>query len=194
MKKRLKFNLFALVLGGLVLAGPAVLHAADAGRKIGVGDQLMIRVLGEKDMDAPRRVPEDGMINYFFVGDVKVLGKTTTEVEKELKELLDRDYIVNPQVLVEIDKYDEQYVSVAGQVGRPGRVLLPPDHSVDIIEAIAQAGDFTRLASKKDIKLRRAKSGEVKKYTYDELQKNMQSGKKVVVEPGDVVTVGERVF
>ena len=151
MKKRLKFNLFALVLGGLVLAGPAVLHAADAGRKIGVGDQLMIRVLGEKDMDAPRRVPEDGMINYFFVGDVKVLGKTTTEVEKELKELLDRDYIVNPQVLVEIDKYDEQYVSVAGQVGRPGRVLLPPDHSVDIIEAIAQAGDFTRLAGRRRV-------------------------------------------
>ena len=194
MKNRLKINLLTLVLGGLFLAIPSALQAADAGRKIGVGDQLVIRVLGEKEMDAPRRVPEDGMINYFFVGDVKVLGKTTTEVEKELRELLDRDYIVNPQVLVEIEKYDEQYVSVAGQVGRPGRVLLPPDHSVDIIEAIAQAGDFTRLASKKDIKLRRAKSGEVKKYTYDELQKNMQAGKKVVVEPGDVVTVGERVF
>ena len=194
MKNRLKTNVLSLMLGALFVAPPAVLLAADVGRKIGVGDQLVIRVQGEKDMDAQRRVPEDGMINYFFVGDVKVLGKTATEVEKELKELLDRDYIVNPQVLVEIEKYDEQYVSVAGQVGRPGRVALPPDHSVDLIEAIAQAGDFTRLASRKDIKLRRAKTGEVKKYTYDELQKNIQAGKKIVVEPGDVVTVGERVF
>jgi polysaccharide export outer membrane protein len=194
MKKRLKTNRLTLALGMLFLILPAALQAADSGRRIGVGDQLVIHVLGEKEMDAPRRVPEDGVINYFFVGDVKVLGKTTAEVEKELKELLDRDYLVNPQVIVEIEKYDEQYVSVAGQVGRPGRVALPPDHSVDVIEAIAQAGDFTRLAKKSDIKLRRAKTGEVKRYTYDELQKNIQAGKKIVVEPGDVITVGERVF
>jgi polysaccharide export outer membrane protein len=145
-------------------------------------------------MDAPRRVPEDGVINYFFIGDVKVSGKTTTEVEKEIREKLDQDYLVNPQVLVEIEKYDEQYVSVAGQVGRPGRVLLPPDHTVDVIEAIAQAGDFTRLANRKDIKLQRSKSGEVTKYTYDQLQKSVQAGKKINLNPGDVVTVGERIF
>lgn len=194
MNKRQKLLLLPWLLGVFLVSGLQSILASDTGRKIGVGDQLVIRVLGEKDMDAPRRVPEGGMINYFFIGDVKVVGKTTTEVEKEIRELLDRDYLVNPQVLVEIERYDEQYVSVAGQVGRPGRVMLPPDHAVDIIEAIAQAGDFTRLASRKDIKLQRAKSGEVLKFTYDQLQKSSQAGKKVVVMPGDVVTVGERIF
>lgn len=194
MNNRLNIKVLTLLLGLLFLGATSALRAADGGRKIGVGDQLTIRVLGEKDMDVPRRVPDNGTINYFFIGDVQVVGKTTTEVEKEIHDLLDRDYLVNPQVLVEIERYDEQYVSVAGQVGRPGRVLLPPDHTVDIIEAIAQAGDFTRLANRKDIKLQKSKSGEVVKYTYDQLQKLGQAGKKVIVSPGDVVTVGERIF
>ncbi len=194
MNYRPQFRLFSLLLGLAVLLLPIAAKDADSGRRIGVGDQLIIRVFGEPDMGAPRRVPEDGIINYFFIGDVKVLGKTTTEVEKEIRDRLDQDYLVNPQVLVEIEKYDEQYVSVAGQVGRPGRVQLPPDHTVDVIEAIAQAGDFTRLANRKDIKVQRAKSGEVTKYTYDQLQKSVQAGKKINLNPGDVVTVGERIF
>lgn len=194
MNYRQQIRLFSLLLGLALFLFKGSAKDVDSGRRIGVGDQLMIRVLGERDMDAPRRVPEDGVINYFFIGDVKVLGKTTTEVEREIKDLLDKDYLVNPQVLVEIERYDEQYVSVAGQVGRPGRVQLPPDHTVDVIEAIAQAGDFTRLANRKDIKVQRAKTGEVTKYTYDQLQKSVQAGKKVVLNPGDVVTVGERIF
>lgn len=194
MNYRPQTRLLSLLLGLAVLLLPSAAKDADSGRRIGVGDQLIIRVLGERDMDAPRRVPEDGVINYFFIGDVKVSGKTTTEVEREIREQLNKDYLVDPQVLVEIEKYDEQYVSVAGQVGRPGRVQLPPDHTVDVIEAIAQAGDFTRLANRKDIKVQRAKSGEVTKYTYDQLQKSMQAGKKINLNPGDVVTVGERIF
>lgn len=194
MNYRQQLRLFSLLLGLAFLVFKGSAKDVDSGRRIGVGDQLMIRVLGERDMDAPRRVPEDGVINYFFIGDVKVSGKTTTEVEREIRDLLDKDYLVNPQVLVEIERYDEQYVSVAGQVGRPGRVQLPPDHTVDVIEAIAQAGDFTRLANRKDIKVQRSKTGEVTKYSYDQLQKSVQAGKKVNLNPGDVVTVGERIF
>ena len=194
MNYRQQLRLFSLLLGLVFLVFKGSAKDGDSGRRIGVGDQLIIRVFGERDMDAPRRVPEDGVINYFFIGDVKVSGKTTTEVEREIRDLLDKDYLVNPQVLVEIERYDEQYVSVAGQVGRPGRVQLPPDHTVDVIEAIAQAGDFTRLANRKDIKVQRSKTGEVTKYTYDQLQKSVQAGKKVNLNPGDVVTVGERIF
>ena len=65
---------------------------------------------------------------------------------------------------------------------------------IDVIEAIGAAGDFTRLANKKDIKLRSNKTGDNTKYTYDQLQKLAQDGKKVVLEPGDVITVGESTF
>ena len=171
-----------------------LLRAADTARKIAPNDLLFIRVLGELDMTAEKKVSTEGKINYFFVGEIAVAGKSTSEVEKELRDLLDKDWLVNPQVSVEVKQYDIQYVTVTGQVNRPMRVEIPPDHQIDVIEAIGAAGDFTRLANKKDIKLRSNKTGDNTKYTYDQLQKLAQDGKKVVLEPGDVITVGESTF
>ena len=172
----------------------STLSAADTARKIAPNDLLYIRVYGEPDMTAEKKVSAEGKINYTFVEEVVVAGKTTSEVEKELHDLLDKDWFVNPQVSVEVKQYELQYVTVTGQVGVPGRVDIPPDHQLDVIEAIGQARDFTRLANKKDIKLRKSKTGETTKYTYDQLQKLAQDGNKIVLEAGDVITVGESTF
>ena len=180
----------------LVLAALAFVRvgAADAARKIAPNDLLFIRVYNEPEMTAEKKVSGDGVINYTFVKEIQVGGKTTAEVEKEIHDILDKDYFVNPEVSVEVKQYDVQYVTVTGQVARAGQVPIPPDHLIDVVEAIGAAGDFTRLANKKDIKVRNNKTGESTKYSYDGLQKLAETGKKVILEHGDVVTVGESTF
>ncbi len=188
----LKLTLKALTIGFLLLAGAA--NAADAARKIAANDLLLIRVLNEPDMQAERKVSTDGKISYFLVGEIAVGGKSPNEVEKLITEILDRDYIINPQVSVEVKQYDAQYVTVAGQVNRPGRIEIPADHQIDVVEAIGAAGDFTRLANKNKIDVRRNRNGETTRYTYDQLQKLAQAGNRVMLESGDVVTVAESIL
>lgn len=193
MKNKLKCSLPS-IMTGIALAILNPVSAADSARKIQPNDLLLVRVYGEPDMMAEKKVNSDGKINYTFVGEVDVSGKTPFEVERMLRDLLDKDYLVNPQVSVEVKLYDVQYVTVTGQVGRPGRVEIPPDHQIDVIEAIGAAGDFTRIGSKKNIKLRRNRTGITTTYSYDQLQKQAEAGAKVVLEAGDVITVSETII
>ena len=194
MKTGLMKLLVKLLAAGLLLASGSRLAAADAARKIAANDLLVIRVLNEPDMLAEKKVSTDGKIDYFFVGEITVAGKSPTEIQKFITEALDKDYIINPQVSVEVKQYDTQYVTVAGQVARGGRIEIPADHQIDVIEAIGAAGDFTRLANKNKIDVRRNRTGETTRYSYDQLQKLAQGGNRVMLEPGDVVTVVEGLF
>jgi protein involved in polysaccharide export with SLBB domain len=193
MKAKMIYKL-PLFMALIALSFSSPVSAADSARKILSNDILLVRVLGEPDMMAEKKVNSDGKINYFFVGEVDVSGKTPFEVERVIRDLLDKDYLVNPQVSVEVKQYDVQYVTVTGQVGRPGRVEIPPDHQIDVIEAIGAAGDFTRIGSKKNIKLRRNRTGLTTTYSYDQLQKQAEAGAKVVLEAGDVITVSETII
>lgn len=178
------------VLGLLALCMLASNTMAQAvARKILPNDVLLIRVLNEPEMTAEKKVSAEGKIDYFFIGEVDLNGKTIAEAQKIIRDKLDADYLVNPQVYVEVNKAVLQYVTVTGQVNRPGRVEIPPDHEMDIIEAIGAAGDFTRLANKKKIELRRREG--TKRYSYEDLKK---PDARIVVQPEDVIWVDESVL
>jgi protein involved in polysaccharide export with SLBB domain len=158
-------------------------------RKIQPNDVLLIRVLNEVEMTAEKKVSADGKIDYFFINEVDLNDKTVADAQRIIRDALDKDYLVNPQVYVEVKQYATQYVTVVGQVQRPGQYPIPPDHKMDIIEAIGTAGDFSRLANKNKIELRRKET--VKRYSYDDLKK---PDGRVYVEPEDVIEVAESKF
>lgn len=173
-----------LLVAALVALLPA--SAQTVARKILPNDVLLIRVLNEPDMMAEKKVSAEGKIDYFFIGEVDLNDKSIAEAQKIIRDKLDADYLVNPQVYVEVKQAALQYVTVTGQVNRPGRVEIPPDHEMDVIEAIGAAGDFTRYAKKSRIEVRR-KDG-TKRYTYDQLK--TPEG-RVIVMPEDVIWVDE---
>lgn len=184
-------NLLKVLVFGVLalLALPGSAGAQANARKILPNDLLLIRVLNEPDMMAEKKVSADGKIDYFFIGEVDLNDKTVAEAQKIIRDKLDADYLVNPQVYVEVKTYALQLVTVTGQVSRPGQVPIPPDHQMDIVEAIGAAGDFNRLANKDKIELRRKDT--TKRYSYDQLRK--PEG-KVFVEPDDVIFVFESKF
>ncbi|MBI4661693.1 MAG: OmpA family protein, partial [Verrucomicrobia bacterium] len=85
-----------------------------------------------------------------------------------------------------------QTAAVLGEVAKTGVVTLRGEQTVDIIEAIAEAGGFTANANKNRIQLTRR--GLTTTYKFDELRKITDPAKRVWLSPGDIVYVPERIF
>ena len=161
----------------------------DGDHKIAPLDILTIDVVGEKDLSKELRVSSSGTITFPFLGSIEVKGRTPAEVETLLKEKLGKDYLVDPQVIVTVKEYRTRTVSVIGQVNKPGVIPLPAEQKMDILEAIAQAGDLTKAAKKSGIEVSR--KGKTYKFTLEELKKESDPEKKFWLEPGDIITVRE---
>jgi protein involved in polysaccharide export with SLBB domain len=185
MKTRI---LLLMVLLGLLPS----LRAEDVLRKIVPGDTLSIRVNNEQELTMNRTVGQDGKITYWQLGDLDVKGKTPSDVEKIIHDLLAKDYIINPSVSVEMLAYLKQTVNVIGQVQTPGPVELPTDKRIDILDAIARAHSYTLRADKKNIILRR--KGKKEPYTKKDLEKRRDEGNPVLVEPDDEIEVGDSII
>lgn len=162
-------------------------------RKIQANDVILIRVVGEVDLTMERRVGEDGMITYPYLEALKVSDKTPTEVERMVRDGLKGDYLVNPQVTVDFKEYVKQFVNVSGMVNSPGRIELPVDRRLDLMDVLSLAKDLSPKANKNDIVLTR-QGQPSKTYKYSDIQSNTDPEKRIYVEPGDQIKVGERIF
>ncbi|MBL9135245.1 MAG: polysaccharide export protein [Verrucomicrobiales bacterium] len=152
-------------------------------------DILIIEVVNEPQLSAKEfRVSSSGEVSFPFIGAVKAAGRTTVEIQTELKAMLEADYLVNAQVLVQVKEFRKQQISVFGQVNRPGLIDIPPERRLTVIEAITSAGGFTRLARTSDIQLTRSGRAEPMRFSVEDLR---NPEKTVYVEPGDVIFVPE---
>jgi polysaccharide biosynthesis/export protein len=171
-------------------AASALISAGEElDRRLAPLDIVIIEVFGEKDLCVERRVQQSGSITYPLLGNVDVAGRTPAEVEKLLEQRLGEDYLIEPVVTVMVKEYRSRTVSVIGRVNRGGAIELPGEHRIDVLEAIARAGDFHQLANKNRIQLNRG--GKTIFYRFDDLVKLKDPQKKVWVEPGDVIYVHE---
>ena len=120
------------------------------------GDELNIVVtqqadLGNsKDNQTPFVVRPDGTVSFPLVGIIHAEGMTVSQFTDVLQQGLSQ-YIVNPDVSVNITKLGRMRVYVFGEVRKPGAVELEKGHT--IIDAIGAAQGFTRDTAKKKIYL-----------------------------------------
>ncbi len=115
-----------LVLLALLQAPPPaetpVGPAAPAGDyAVGPGDVIEVAVYGNDDLSRIPTVQTNGSISLPLLGEVQVAGLTIAEVQRKITNLLEKDYLVKPQVEVKVRDYNSQYVSVVGEVNSPGR-------------------------------------------------------------------------
>jgi len=161
--------------------------------KVSPQDVLAIAVVGERDLTQECRVSSSGSITYQWLSNVEVAGKTAAEVEQLLRVMLDKDYLVDPTVLVAVKSYRTREATVIGQVNKPGSVDIPAETPLTIVEAISRAGGTTRGADLGKITFKRR--GEDKKsFRWDDLNKETDPKKIIYVQPGDVIKVEEKVF
>lgn len=160
--------------------------------QVGVDDMFDVRVYGEPDMSGSYRVATDGTIDFPLAGRIPVAGLRTGEIQSRLTERLKQGYLRNPQVTVLMKEWNSRKISVLGQVQHPGSVAYHPH--MTIVDAIAQAGGFTGIAAKNAVSLRREAGGKVESRIYRVADITEGRSMNVLVLPGDVLVVEERLF
>jgi len=170
----------------------------DTDRKIEALDMLTVNVFGEVEFSGTNnsglelRVSSTGEVTLYLLGSVEVAGKTPAEAERHIRDLLKKDYIIDPHVLVLVKTYRVSNVTVMGQVGSPGLIDLPAERRLDILSGIAQAGGFTKLARTSRIDLTR--EGVTQTYDLDKLKRETNQAKKIWLSPDDLIYVHESAF
>jgi polysaccharide biosynthesis/export protein len=159
-------------------------------------DGLVFRIVGEPETDTEARIAGDGTITLPFIGTVRVGGMTVQEARRHLAELYDRDFFVNPQIQLLVTFYAERRVQVLGEVNRPGFVVIPPEERMTLLQAIAGAGGFTRIANQRDVQIKRTNAqGETETYRVNVADILRGTGSQdVPVLKGDTIVISERVF
>ena len=169
--------------------------SAPAGYVLSANDYIGVEVFGEEDLRTSGRLNPEGNVSVPLLGSVHLAGLTLTQAASRLTDLYARDYLVNPKVNVMLLGYARRRFSILGQVGRPGSYEMPESNpgGIDLLEAIALAGGYTRIAAPERITVRRqgANGDQVFKVNAKKFNKN---GGGFRVEPGDTITVGESIF
>ncbi|HWL51003.1 MAG TPA: polysaccharide biosynthesis/export family protein [Chthoniobacteraceae bacterium] len=158
-------------------------------------DVIEIKVFQEDDLHSVLRISKDGVINFPLVGAVRVAGKSPQAAAETLRAMLSRGYLVNPQVSVTVREFFKLRFTILGEVQKPGAYELPDHDGIGLLEAIGMAGGYTRIAEPAKITLKRVINGResVVKLNAKRMARE-QGGGSVDIRPGDVITVGERLF
>ena len=150
--------------------------------RLGSGDVITIVVLGEEDLKRERiRLSDAATISYPILGEIRLSGKTVSELERIIRDGLRGRYLVNPQVTVTINEYRHFYIN--GQIKQPGGYPFVP--GLTVLKAVSIAGGFHERAARDKIFIVRED---------DPAHKRVQVDLNVAVYPGDIITVEESFF
>jgi len=201
MKKLTKifFCSLAILAGILFWATPTAISQTAVGTEYTIEpeDVLNVSVYGQSDLSSKVRVTSQGEINFPLLGNVKVTGLTISQLEKKLAELLEKDYLVNPQVTVFIEEYHPKQVFVLGSVAKPGAYNLSKEKQTTVLEAIAMAGGFAKEADQDGTKVIRVEESGQKttiKIKVSDITKRGDKEKDLPLKPNDMIIVPESFF
>lgn len=158
--------------------------------RLGPEDVVSVSIFGqERYSRAGITIPPHGRISYPLIPEgIFVAGKTTEQVAEEIRKRLD-EYIIDPQVDVQLDKAVSAIYSVVGDVAQPGVRVMTRRYS--ITEALAMAGGVLDTGDKaKVVILRQQADGMVKPIIVN--VKDIERGKAremAFLVPGDQVLV-----
>lgn len=159
-------------------------------------DLVKLQVFQEPDLDRELRVSQDNTIVAPLIGAVDVKNRTVREVELFITKLYAQGYLVNPQINLTVMEYAPRTVNVFGAVNTPGSITIPPEKSINLLDAVARAGGFSRLANRSNVSLTRTlPDGQQANYSVNADQLVTGDAKnRYQIQDGDVIFVPERVF
>lgn len=170
--------------------------SAPSGYQLSANDSIVVEVFGEDDLKTAGRLNSEGMVSLPLIGSVHLGGLTLTQATARVTELYAKDYLVHPKVNVSLLSYAKRRFTVLGQVNRPGSFEMPETSpgGIDLLEAIAIAGGYTRIAAPERISVRRntGKGDQLLRVDGKKLARGEGGGFKV--QSGDTITVGESIF
>ena len=134
-------------------------------------------------------MPENGRIALPLIGLVEVVGKTTRQVEKDVRSILASGYVNNPQVSVSIFSY--RPIFIRGAVESTG--AFPYTEGLSIAKALALAGGALNSAKVEGVSVLR-NGKKVKADIGLDSQYQISSGDVITVEEEQGVREDESLF
>jgi polysaccharide export outer membrane protein len=167
---------------------------------VGPGDILDVTVLDQPELSRSTTVQSDGRFTMPLLGSVEVAGKTLSEIQRFITDLLSRDFLLNPKVDVRVREFASQFALVMGEVGNPGR--RPLRGNTRLIDLLIESGGFKSTASGEVVVQRTdgtlLPNGE-KRFRFKlgsnpEMSEADRLNAELVLRNGDVVTVSPKYY
>lgn len=175
--KKVVVMLLALLVPALSFAQISLLNQY----KLGSGDLVKINVYGQDDLTLETRLTDIGVVNYPYLGEIKLTGMTVSELEAYIYTGLKGDYLIEPSVSVSILEYRPFFIN--GEVEKPGGYAFQPGLTID--KAAALAGGYTERASKTKIYIDREVEGRTIQLVGD---------RSMPILPGDIINIEQSFF
>lgn len=170
-------------------------NALDAKQVLRSGDSIEVQVFGEEELRTKGQIDPNGLIALALVGKIKVAGLTSEEAASVIRQAYMVDYLVNPSVTVQVNDFAKNRVTVLGQVKAPGVYQYSNTESLNILQAIAKAGGYTRLGEPSKILVKRLVNGRETTIKLNAKAMANDAGTEIfIVQPEDTITVGETLF
>lgn len=160
------------------IAGPS-LGSVESTYRVGAGDQIRVTVYGEDDLSGEYTLDGAGAVSMPLLGQVQLAGLTSPEVEQKLATSLNASYLLNPRVNVEVLNYRPFYI--IGEVMAAGE--FPYQDGISVLNAVAMAGGYSYRARTSRMTIQRGGQ------TFE-----IDNPAVEPVQPGDVITIAERLF
>lgn len=168
---RLMMFLILSLLCSLSMAGNVAKESASKDLVIardyilGAGDLVRINVYGSPDMQTEARLSAAGTITFPLIGEVKLGGSSPKTSENKIAQLLEQGgFVKKAQVNLVVLQYQSQFVSVLGDVYKPGKYSL--DRPSTLSDLLALAGGITPNGSDM-VTLIRTESGKTTRQDFD---------------------------
>ena len=201
------FGRVGIVVASLIVAGcvsvdgipqpDEVAPTAQGEYRIGVDDRVQVNVWRNPELSVTVPVRPDGKITAPLIGDVEAGGRTPAEVAETIKKLL-ATYVRDPNVAVIITELKSHEflsrVRVTGAVRAPKS--MPYRQGMTVLDVVLEAGGINDFASPNRTKLYRKVKGkaEVVEIELGDILNKGRLETNMLLRPGDVITVPERLF
>lgn len=163
--------------------------------KIGPGDTLHVFVFENDQLSTTVPVRPDGKISTPLVEDMVAVGKTPSELARDIERSLStyvRSPKVNVVVVTALSVYSQ--VKVIGQVKEPQ--ALPYHEGMRVLDALLSAKGLSQFAAGNRARVVRTVDGKQQeiKIKLDALVNNGDLSQNILLQPGDVLVVPETRF
>ena len=128
-----------------------------------------------------------GNIRLPYIGEVNVLGYTTTEVVKKIEEELKKYFSNDQEIFITVKLSGIKY-TIIGEINEPGTKLIR-QNNVNILEAIANSGDITIYGDRRNVEIVRSNPTGQEKFSIDLTNIEAFDSEIFYIKPNDFIQI-----
>ncbi len=156
---------------------------------VGLGDVLQVNAWKNDQVSQRVSVRPDGAITLPLLGDLPAAGKTVIELAADISRESKRFFTEPLSVTVTAAEIKSYRIYALGEVTKPGE--LAPTTQVNVLQALALAGGFSRFADADHVLIVRKDARGVRRipFVYSQVVDHGDMRENITLQSGDTLIV-----